>query len=379
MAFFEDPRLRQRWNQIAHDAETVTENAAAGIWSIQHNYINPCFGFIAASVDQCAAHALCLGNPEDRLRRRRGREHPQGGAEYSFDFYDDWYEDEQSGGLLGSWGGEDWDRLLAGTGSQRKHMGAETTEQPRRKRGMSYGTRGARRRTSDDDPTIIPSTQPIGFLGKLPWKLGGTLRYRPSAADLQDRPGKHGAAETEPLLEPDDGSDYGAERRAPRQRSGTTGSGDTSDSYRSRGDIFPSDGEGEEDAVPLDDEVTYDMIRKDDRSSGRSGTTRSSKGKWPEEGLSGSRTVSRTTLGSVTSTDSPAMDRTSKSVTLAAGAEHEPPLDDDEGLEDDQLQQEALEEMARNKETFILSVASPERDLGRRETAFQAARLPRFG
>ncbi|EQL02372.1 hypothetical protein OCS_01915 [Ophiocordyceps sinensis CO18] len=130
-------------------------------------------------------------------------------------------------------------------------MGAETTEQPRRKRGMSYGTRGARRRTSDDDPTIIPSTQPIGFLGKLPWKLGGTLRYRPSAADLQDRPGKHGAAETEPLLEPDDGSDYGAERRAPRQRSGTTGSGDTSDSYRSRGDIFPSDGEGEEDAVPL--------------------------------------------------------------------------------------------------------------------------------
>ncbi len=41
MAFIQDPRLRQRWNQISHNAETVTENAAAGIWSFQHNYINP--------------------------------------------------------------------------------------------------------------------------------------------------------------------------------------------------------------------------------------------------------------------------------------------------------------------------------------------------
>lgn len=413
MAFLEGPRLRQRWNQIAHDAEAATENAAAGIWSIQHNYINPCLGSIAASVDQCAV--LCLGNPKDRLRRRREREHARGGAEYSFDFYDDWYEDEQGGGLLGTWGGEDWDRLLAGTGSQRKHAGAETTEQPRRKRGMSYGTRGARRRTSVHDPTIIPSTQPIGFLGKLPWKLGGTLRYRPSAADLQDRPGKHGAAETEPLLgSDDDGSDYGAELRASRQRSGTTGSGDTSDSYRSRGDIFPSDGEGEEDAVPLDDDVTYDMIRTDDRSSGK---TRSSKGKRPDEGLSGSRTLSRTTLGSTTSTDSPAMDRAHKSLPRPPVGAH-----DELDVGEERLRQEELEEMAMNKEAFILSVSSardmgaqeapatapeqepPDRDgktrepeqtaptdrsedparpdrnsPGHTETAFQAARLPKFG
>lgn len=366
MAFLEDPRLRQRWNQIAHDAETVTENAAAGIWSIQHNYINPCLGSVAASVEQCTA--LCLGNPEERLRRRREREHV---AEYSFDFYDDWYHEEQGGGLLGNWGSEDWDRLLAGTGSHKKHTGAETTEQPRRKRGMSYGTRGARRRTSEHNSTIIPSTQPLGFLSKLPWKLGGTLRYRPSAADLQDRPGKHRLAEAEPLLGPDDGSDdddnagrgdggVDGQLRAPRQRSGTTGSGDTSDSYRSRGDIFPSDDEGDEDAVPLDGEVTYDMIRKDDRSSGK---TRSSKGKRPYEGLSGSRTVSRTTLGSTASANLPNVDRATKSLPPTPDAEHAPaPNDHVDVPSGEQLWRGELEKMARSKEAFALSPSSERED-----------------
>lgn len=236
------------------------------------------------------------------MRKRRERERNQRAAEYSFDFYDDWYEEEASGGLFSNWGHDDWDRLLAGTGSQRKHTGGETSEQPHRKRGMSYGTRGGRRKTSEHDPTIIPSTQPIGFLSKLPWKMGGTLRYKPSAADLQDHPNKHGQGEgegeAEPLLGSDDGSDYG-ELLVTRKRSGTTGSGDTSDSYRSRGDLFPSDGEGEEDAIPLDDEVTYDMVRND-RSSGRSG----GKGKRPASRFSVSRTVSRTTLGSVRSGDS---------------------------------------------------------------------------
>ncbi|KAJ6438176.1 hypothetical protein O9K51_08767 [Purpureocillium lavendulum] len=355
MAFLEDPRLRQRWNQIAHDAEAVTENAAAGIWSFQHNYINPCFGSVADSIERCTT--LCLGDPEERLRRRRERERTHGAAEYSFDFYDDWYEEENAGGggggLLGSWGGEDWDRLLAGTGSARKHAGGETTEQPRRKRGMSYGTRGPRRKTTEQDPTIIPSTQPIGFLSKLPWKMGGTLRYKPSAADLQEHPGKHdhaahGLAETEPLLGPDADEDY-RPLHVPRQRSGTTGSGGTSDSYRSRGDLFPSDGEGDEDAIPLDDEVTYDMIRKDDRSSGKTSRTRSSKGKRPAEGLAASRTVSRTTLGSSVSGESPGMDRTMRSLPLTPDAEHVPSLEDLE-REEERLRQEEEEELARRKE-----------------------------
>ncbi|KAF7552594.1 hypothetical protein G7Z17_g4210 [Cylindrodendrum hubeiense] len=352
MAFLEDPRLRQRWNQITHDAEAVTENAAAGIWTFQHNYIHPCFSSFVDSIEQCTT--VCLGDPEERLRKRRERDRTtQVRAEYSFDFYDDWYEEEEAGGLFSSWGNDDWDRLLAGKGSQRKHSGGETSEQPTRKRGMSYGTRGGRRKATEEDPTIIPSTQPIGFLSKLPWKMGGTLRYKPSAADLQDHPGRHGEGEVEPLLGSDDESDYG-NLLVTRKRSGTTGSGDTSDSYRSRGDLFPSDGEGEEDAIPLDDEVTYDMVRKDDRSSRR---TRS-KGKRPASGFSVSRTVSRTTLGSVRSRDSlriPSRDSlrvghrsTSTSLPATPDVEDVPSFYDLQ-REEHMLQQAEDEQVARKK------------------------------
>ena len=81
MAFLEDPRLRQRWNQIAHDAETVTENAAAGIWSFQHHYITPCLSSVAASVEaerkvQELQHALVTTSQradlaEQAMRRDR--------------------------------------------------------------------------------------------------------------------------------------------------------------------------------------------------------------------------------------------------------------------------------------------------------------------
>ena len=324
MAFIQDPRLRQRWNQISHNAETVTENAAAGIWSFQHNYINPCLGGLGASIDSCAA--LCIGDREDRARRARERDR---GArptrpEYMFDFYDDWddlADDEggaaagsSGGGLLGTWGGgrsEDWDRLLAGTGSVRGRHGAlangEVTDQPKRKRGMSYGTRGARRiGTPAEDPTIIPSTAPLGFLGRLPFKIGGTLRYKPSAANLKDHPGgsPHDVepGEQQPLLGSSD-DEYAHPRQSSppyRPRSNTTGSGETSSSYRSRGDLFPSDGEGDEDAVPLDDEFDVALERVDDRSSNN---TRSSKGKRPaNRGMS--RTVSRTTISSIHTRDS---------------------------------------------------------------------------
>lgn len=356
MAFLEDPRLRQRWNQITHDAETVTENAAAGIFSFQQNYINPCFASVADSIEQCTT--VCLGDPDDRLRRRRERQRATQSAEYSFDFYDDWHEEDQPGGtgLLGSWGGEDWDRLLAGTGSARKHAG-ETTEQPRRKRGMSYGTRGTRRKSSQNDPTIIPSTQPIGFLSKLPWKMGGTLRYKPSAADLQDHPGKHDEGESAPLLADDDESDYGEVLRMPRQRSGTTGSGGTSDSYRSRGDLFPSDGEGEEDAVALDDDVTYDMVRRDDRSSGKT-RSRSSKGKRPAGQFAASRTVSRSTLGSTGSNESPEYERTGPPTPGIANV----PSMEDLQAEEERLQRQEDDDLARKK--MAAKQLASERGLG---------------
>jgi hypothetical protein len=282
MAFLEDPRLRQRWNQISHTTEAVTENAAAGIWSFGHSYVNPCLESIGAAAECCLVP--CLGDREERARRKRDRERERGTAEYSFDFYDDWDEDlggEDHGGFMGRWRNEDWDRLLAGTGRDKRGANTEIHEQPRtRKRGMSYGTRGNRRKSTDaEDPTIIPSTQAIGFLGKLPFKIGGTLRYKPSAANLREHPGsgKHHHNENDPLLGHDSDDLFHSEQWSPqRKRSNTTGSGDTSDSYRSRGDLFPSDGEGDEDAVPLDDEFAVALDRVDDRASNK---TRSSKGK----------------------------------------------------------------------------------------------------
>ncbi|KAH6626125.1 hypothetical protein B0J18DRAFT_423953 [Chaetomium sp. MPI-SDFR-AT-0129] len=197
---------------------------------------------------------------------------------------------------------------------------------------MSYGTRGVagRRKVSgEEDPNVIPRTAPLGFLGRLPFKIVGSLRYKPSAANLREHPGAGSGTtaaaaqrggyqgerdmgnrgEQEPLLGAsshggEDTTTSPAEQRT-RPRSNTTNSGDTSSSYRSRGDLFPSDGEGDEDAVPLDDEFTVALERVDDRGSTK---TRSSKGKRragdrdrdrdrdPDKGLS--RTVSRTTLSS---------------------------------------------------------------------------------
>ncbi|KAI1496770.1 hypothetical protein F5X99DRAFT_399137 [Biscogniauxia marginata] len=305
MAFLEDPRLRQRWNQISQTTETVTENAAAGIWTFGHTYINPCVASITSSLDSCVA--VCFGDREERARRARERQRARGRAEYSFDFYDDWDEElGHDGGLLGGWRSEDWDRVLAGTGSGKgkgkgKGVSGEVLDQPRgRNRGMSYGTRGGRRKPSEqDDPTIIPSTAPLGFLARLPFRFGGTLRYKPSAENLQEHPGatRHELeGERQPLLGTDNDDDSHPEEISAqnRKRSGTTGSGGTSDSFRSRGDLFPSDGEGDEDAIPLDDEFTIALDHMDDRSSSR---TKSSKGK-RIAGYKTPRSVSRTTTDS---------------------------------------------------------------------------------
>ncbi|AEO62581.1 uncharacterized protein THITE_2106916 [Thermothielavioides terrestris NRRL 8126] len=178
---------------------------------------------------------------------------------------------------------------------------------------MSYGTRGAVRRkvSSEEDPNVIPRTAPLGFLGRLPFKIVGSLRYKPSAANLREHPGSGGTAqgyqgsagqeEREPLLGSSEEEDAarrqkGSPRQRARSRSDTTTSGDTSSSYRSRGDLFPSDGEGDEDAVPLDDEFTVALERVDDQGSTR---THNSKGKRPaDRDRNLSRTHSRTTLSS---------------------------------------------------------------------------------
>ena len=238
----------------------------------------------------------------------------------SFDFYDDWDEDDGfagggragGGGILG-WGNDELDRLLAGSGSGHGHGDAEA---PKRKRGMSYGgTRAGRRKSLEADPTVIPSTNSLGFLGRLPFKFGGTLRYKPSAADLQDHPGQSSRVgrglgdggdgedgeEGEPLIESEDeehSEGEGERRRGHRRnRSGTASSGETSDSFRSRGDIFPSD--GEDDAVPLDDEFAMVLERRM-TGEANTGKAKSHKGKRPVGSRTLSRTMSRTTHSSRT-------------------------------------------------------------------------------
>ncbi|KAF1815893.1 hypothetical protein P152DRAFT_200942 [Eremomyces bilateralis CBS 781.70] len=276
--FRNDPRLRRTLNQLSQNLEAANETAQVGLYSFSQTYIDPC----VSSVTQCLTSCVgtCFPSRDEKLRqdRARRRTRGRGRAELNFDFYDDW--DEEGGedsGIL-AWGNDELDRLLSGSGSR--------NAQPGREQVMSYGTRRDRlvsgergRRKSGGqphdvgvDPTIIPNSNYFGFLGRLPWKIGGKgLKYRPSAADLQDHPGQRRAGlewdeSHQPLIEdseeeawasvshPDGrGKAKGNMKRHTRNRSSTTASGQTEDSLSSRGDIFPSEDELD-DAVPLDDE-----------------------------------------------------------------------------------------------------------------------------
>lgn len=146
---------------------------------------------------------------------------------------------------------------------------------------MSYGTGLSRRkslgvpRDGGSNPNIVPKSSMFGFLERLPWRIGGrSVRYRPSAADLQENVGK-AVREAEPLMEESEESITNVRRgRHGRNRSDTANSRSTTNSLSSRGDLFPS--EDEDDAVPLDDEFAMVLGRRntgtlsDDRSSKKS-------------------------------------------------------------------------------------------------------------
>ncbi|KAL2870865.1 uncharacterized protein BJX67DRAFT_209646 [Aspergillus lucknowensis] len=251
-----DPRVRQTINQISHNLESANESAQEGIYKFSHNYVFPCFTAIGNCVYSCTA--TCLPTREDHLRRRR--------RHYAdFDFYDDWDNEEADDTILG-WGTDELDRLLAGSGLARG-----SSEQPRRQRKMSYGTRRTSRRKSgllmpDDrnDPTVIPSSSFLGFLERFPWRLGARgVKYRPSAADLQEHPTglRRHAYEENPLIE--SAEEFGgepADNGNGRYRSSTQTSRETSNSLSSRGDLIMSD--EEEDAVPLDDEFAMALTHR---------------------------------------------------------------------------------------------------------------------
>ncbi|KAL9112401.1 MAG: hypothetical protein Q9227_003243 [Pyrenula ochraceoflavens] len=275
-----NPELRQTLHTISRNLESANETAQENIYTFSQHYVDPCLASAKSSIQACVAP--CFPSRDDRLRRRRARS--RGRAELSFDFYDDWEDEEESNDGFMGWGNDELDRLLAG------NRQSEGKDQPRRQRAMSYGTRTRRKSThlpqdSDTDPTVIPSSSYLGFLERLPWRLGHKgLRYKPSAADLQEHTvtGWRRDAESEPLIE--DSDESSAERfraRHTRHRSGTATSRSTTNSLSSRGDLIPSD--EEEDAVPLDDEFAMALERRttglgsDDRSSGKTGSGRRSR------------------------------------------------------------------------------------------------------
>ncbi|KAK2766711.1 hypothetical protein FQN54_006025 [Arachnomyces sp. PD_36] len=278
-----DPRIRQTLNQISQNLESANESAQEGFYNFSNQYLSPCFSGVKECVGACTAP--CCGASDGT-----GRARWEGRAERNFDFYDDWDFDE--GGMRGGvgagggsaffgWGSGELDRLLAGSGSARSRRrntganagGVDVSHQPRRQRAMSYGTRasGARRKSSvlpndeRQDPTVIPSSSFLGFLERFPWRIGARgVRYRPSAADLQENPGgirrDDHAAEHEPLIEASDEEADESRVKHGRVRSGTQSSRETSNSLSSRGDLIPSD--EEEDAVPLDDEFAMVLGRR---------------------------------------------------------------------------------------------------------------------
>ncbi|KAF1987707.1 hypothetical protein K402DRAFT_392510 [Aulographum hederae CBS 113979] len=278
-----DPRLRRRIDHALAGIESANETARTGLYTFSQRYVEPCFASTANAFHACVAP--CFPTQDERRRRARGRS--RGRPELNFDFYDDWDDDEDLG-----WGNDELDRLLAGSGG----YGAASNGQPGRQRGMSYGTRRGRERDrrksvgqghNDDmeDPNVIPNSSYLGFMSKLPWKIGGKgLRYKPSAADLQEHPGQRRAdiEQQQPLIENEDSEDEALRdsvKTHRRERSATSISGHTVDSLSSRGDLFPS--EDEDDAIPLDDEFAMVLERRttglgDETSSGKTGAKRSS-------------------------------------------------------------------------------------------------------
>lgn len=288
-----DPRFRRRINDFTHTLESANEATQSGLYIFVQTYVRPCCESVASCFTTCI-DASCPSvnlSQRDRTRRQRARGQTRGRAELSFDFYDDWDEDENDG-LLG-WGNDEFDRLVAGSGA---HSYGTVDAQPGRQRGMSYPKTRRKSLVDGEDPTVIPGSSG-GFLRRL---FGGKdLRYKPSAADLQEHPGarstktrtRRAGHESEALLDDDE---LAAGRGKTRARSGTQGSHNTTSSYSSRGDIFPSD--EEDDAIPLDDEFAMVLERRatltglePESSSGK--TAPAKRGKRPS---AGSRTSTRT-------------------------------------------------------------------------------------
>ena len=268
-----NPELRQTFQNLSRNLESANEAAQERIYTFTELYIDPCLTGFKSCLNDCTAP--CFQGREDHLRRKRGRS--RGRDELDFDFYDNWDDEDDAAQNLLGWGSDDLDTVLAGNQKQ----------QPQRQRAMSYGSRGRIKdinqpSDSEPDPTVIRGSAYLGFLERLPFNLGSkSLRYKPSAAGLQENPGgvRVRDHETDILINAsDDEARSNRARKHGRERSGTTASRSTNNSLSSRGDLILSD--EEDDAVPLDDEFAINLGRRttntgsEDQSSGKGSSKR---------------------------------------------------------------------------------------------------------
>ena len=281
-----------------------------------------------------------------------GRSTQRGRPELSFDFYDDWDDDDDEGegaGLLGGWGNDELDRLLAGSGAG-EGLG---DQQPRRHRAMSYGSRGARKtilgsKDGEIDPTIVPNSSMFGFFERFPWKIGGRgLKYKPSAKDLQDHPGRKGRGEEEVVVEDSEGE--GTFKKHNRNRSGTNASRSTTNSLSSRGDLFPS--EDEDDAVPIDDEFAMVLERRTTGPTSDNVSNAKTKSKWPSDSRASIKTESSKDTRSTNRTGHGTSISSTKFPELADTADVNLPSLEDLKIEEERVRAEEEAEVEKKRQS----------------------------
>lgn len=335
-----NPELRQTLNTISRNFESANEAAQENIYTFTQLVIDPCVNGFRTAITDCTS--ACFPTRVDRLRRRRARS--RGRSDLHFDFYDDWEDEEEATYGTATWGNDELDSLLAGRGN--------TTRQPGRQRGMSYGTRGRRpaHDPNEEDPTIIPSSSYLGFLERFKWRPGARgVRYKPSAADLQEHPGMFDHTEVEPLIEEseDDINVAANIKRHKRQRSDTQASRSTTNSLSSRGDLIM--GDEEDDAQPLDDEFAVMLSKQTTNSSRRPGTSRKS-----TRSTSGKSSKSMQTKRSNSSKSLQAVQQS----PILASTEVEPPSMATLRAEEDNLRYEQEMEIAQKREVAAQTAKS---------------------
>ncbi|TGZ81187.1 hypothetical protein EX30DRAFT_395694 [Ascodesmis nigricans] len=277
-----DPRIRQNLDRISTSLESAAENVSTGCFTFTKTYLEPCVN----SITSCCGPLFAPRLPH---HRRRGSH--RASRDFPFAFYDDEYYDYDSddldavgarrshggghhhhhgrghggGGGFFAWGTDELDRLLAGSGTggrsqERMNYGGYGSSSAVMNDAAAVAAAPQRKHTVIDprqpDPTVIPSTTWFGFLSKFGIR-GKGMRYKPSAANLQEHPQRSGLDQR--LEDEEFEGRYSPTEREPimgRKRAGTETSRDSlgDESLRSRGDLWPSS-EDEDDAVVIDDDA----------------------------------------------------------------------------------------------------------------------------